>query len=438
MPPQSTANNLQLHFTAHHNWAWMIRKAFSRISKVLDVTIVECHSFKAMPSAKQEPDLRAQYSLFRLDVVTDAGYIETRVRVTSSSLSYMDPKDILFRELREVGGEQYMPPTVLIPSECNIHDLSFRFPSVPALLKAPLGSGGFGLYFVYNKLDIAELMKHHRERALNDEKTMKSVMSTFEAYENNPLCWSLQQLINPIRCTLPAPLPGVYDDISIDSICYMRRSQVRAYVVECEGELYLYDNFEVRFPLWNIDLDKTLQEERTLYEHLTEERYAPRNNLWADEVENECCGVGHGRPYNEQRNKKYTDRFLVREISELMPCQDVVKRCVVNAISLLKSRILDYRRRHNSNQKRDLSLAILGVDLLVSRNKETGNYDAYIVEANNNPAMPADGKRMSSVYHDHLVEFGVSLVALALSHQPHGCDRYSPLNSFTQTFNRIE
>jgi hypothetical protein len=424
--------DLALHFTAHHNWAWMIRKAFSRTSKLLNIDTIECGSFKDLPSTKESSiRVKGQYSLFRLDIATNThrndeenGHSisstvgQNKIRVTSTSLSYMDPKDILFRELIEVNGEQYMPKTILIPTDCDINVLSLTFPSMSALLKAPLGSGGFGLYFVYNKFDIEELMKHHHERAKREEKTMKSVMSSFESYATNPLCWSLQEIINPIRCTLPAPLPGQYDDISLEAICYKRRSQIRAYVVECEGELYLYEHLEVRFPLWNIDLDQTLIQEAELYSNLTNENHIfPREQIWSDEVENECCGKGHGRPYNEQRNKKYTDRFLVREIQELRPCQDVVKDCVINGFSRLKSRILDYRRRHNDAGITECTtLAIMGVDLLVSRNKETGKYEAYMVEANNNPAMPADGKRMSAMYHDHLVEFGVALIGLSLKH----------------------
>lgn len=411
----------ELHFTTHHNWEWMIRKAFSRISKLLDIDTIPCSSFKQLPSTKANPRLKAQYSLFRLDVAKrDSNDVDHKVRVTSTSLSYMDPKDVLLRELIEVHGEKYMPKTVLIPSDCNIHDMpSFSFPSIPALLKAPLGSGGFGLYFVYNTMDIEELMKHHHERAQKDEKTMKSVMSSFETYEKYPLSWSLQELVNPIRCTLPAPLPGQYDDISLDKICYQRRSQIRAYVVECEGELFLYEHLEVRFPLWNIDLDQTLRQESEMYQNCTRDNFIARDFDWSDEVENECCGLGHGRPYNEQRNKKYTDRYLVREIDELRPCQPAVKQCILEAFAKLKHRILDYRRRHNDinvtqDEGRQASLAIMGVDLLVRKDRITGNYEAYIVEANNNPAMPTDGKRMSASYHDHLVEFGVALVALSL------------------------
>ena len=59
-------------------------------------------------------------------------------------------------------------------------------------------------------------------------------------------------------------------------------------------------------------------------------------------------------------------------------------------------------------------LALIGIDLLITKN-EQGAFDARILEVNNNPAMPSPSKhKMSSHYREHLVAFIGDLIELGM------------------------
>ena len=45
----------------------------------------------------------------------------------------------------------------------------------------------------------------------------------------------------------------------------MCKCQIRAYIVLCDNELFLYPTFEVRLPFWDIPLDDVLCEEFALF-----------------------------------------------------------------------------------------------------------------------------------------------------------------------------
>lgn len=462
---------MELYFTTHYNWNWMITAAFQQLTSSSSSPQDDdehsslssssssvyhthyCKNFKQMPTYVLNQATKAGYSLFRVDVLntplmstsTEIDSILARVRVDSPALSFMDPKDVLCRELHTRQVIDVMPDTALIPWDIEDYLDSFSFPAfptLPALLKAPLGSGGFGLYFVYHKEDILQVIHQHRKRAEAERQTLASIQKQ-ECYSKFPLSWSLQAMINPIRCDIPL-LQEDINNPDFHQKTLNRKSQIRVYLVECNGHLYMYDKVEVRFPLWDLDLDQVLKEETASYGQ-GDLLSHPRTNVWSDEVEEECCGKGHARPYNEGRNKKYTDRYLVDEIEELRPCLDPIKNCVRKAFKAMKDRIIQNvdrcefgdvsREQAASTQK--ASMAILGIDLLATQLTD-GSYQAYIVEVNNNPAMPAENKRMSNQYKQHLIEFGMSLILLGIE-KANGmsCQKTSQIETLLSRFSEL-
>jgi hypothetical protein len=98
---------------------------------------------------------KARYALFRIEVseassfLSEHGVREGRIRAvwaTASALEYLDPKDALYREMQASGVHSSMPATALIPWDCDRLDGVPELPAHKCLLKASLGSGGYGLY----------------------------------------------------------------------------------------------------------------------------------------------------------------------------------------------------------------------------------------------------------------------------------------------------
>jgi hypothetical protein len=306
-----------------------------------------------------------------------------------------------------------LPKTILIPWDVldhhsdekpTIYSLVAEFPSSPALLKAPMGSGGFGIYFVYHIDDVIEVLRNHRLRAEKDSTFMASINHQYSK-EDIQLCWSLQELVQPIRCFLPR---NSYLSSDLDLVEH--KTQVRAYVVALDGNLFLYRELETRCPLWDIDLDLTLTTENELNSRRSHSGDRPvRSQGWSDSVEEECCGKGHARPYNEQRNKRLTKRYLLRELPELVPSIHCVLSNVQVCMATLRPLLLEEAGQEAK------TLGIIGIDLLVSHGSKSSDYEVKLVEVNNNPAMPQEDRSMSSAYRQHLATLQKSLIALSLT-----------------------
>ena len=354
-------------------------------------------------------------------------------------------------------------------------------------------------------IDIEHLVYNHRLIAEKKEGFMEDLSKTFYGTSSsNVLCWSLQDVISGVRVNSPTSITsagaaavgcsggtGDADVVTahtsasassavtssirtcVDDVnkAVKRRCQVRVHQVMIKDELFLYNSYEVRLPMWDEDLDGLLEYEYNLYNNNNN-----RNNSngssndynsscknihipqWTNSLENDYCGNGHARPYNEQRNKTETERYLLSELPELQGgCQEAVTSCVRGLFEKLKpvfvSRyhaskmvgpagthaemsnvfdttvILQSLRNPTSSSTscatttaaaaaargiRNLTdAAIIGVDLVLT--KENGEFSAHIVEINNNPAMPSsDGKKMSSKYRDHLSQLVGSMMHLAM------------------------
>jgi hypothetical protein len=445
-------DHMHFHFTSHYNWEWVLKQAVKEIEDEYrskfsydEATNLfrYCEKFSDLPSVlclkASGIKLKVEYSIFRIDLFTSSeGALKKEdflplIRGTSPVFQRTDAKDLFyykaiqqFKKKRSIADADdscyYLPKTILIPwnaleanAGANPREilLSFipTFPSYPAVLKAPMGSGGFGIYFVYHIDDIFEIMKNHLTRAKNDSKFIEKIENLYQNEEIS-LSWSLQEFIQPIKSILPIA-GGANNE--------PQRTQVRAYIIECDSQLYLYKDYEVRCPCWDIPLEETLKEEQERFSK-EENRQQERVDYWEDPVEDECCGRnGYGRPYNEKRNKKLTYRFMISELSELKSSIPIITKNLIDCFQDLKELLLREKQEEEALKKApdssipSVTFAVIGIDLLVSKNA-MGHIEVKIVEVNNHPAMPQQGKLMSSLYLRHLIELQKSFVGLALSH----------------------
>lgn len=157
----------KVHYTTHHNWSWVVSEALLKLSGHTHGTaLVHCDRFRDLPSSQSKAKVKPSYALFRLDIVWNSSEENElswgEVRTRSDIFGFLDPKDSLTRVAQLLNATNCMPATVLIPwnwlgtAKCAgeevvdmRHNIVNMLSTGPKLLKAPLGSGGFGLYFVY-------------------------------------------------------------------------------------------------------------------------------------------------------------------------------------------------------------------------------------------------------------------------------------------------
>jgi hypothetical protein len=513
------SENATVHYTAHHNWAWVLAEAIRHISiEQSDGTPVPtylCSRCKELPSQRDLHDkkIKVKYALFRLEIVrtslTNIPVGKTlfpttaSVWATSPAFAFLDPKDALFRELQLRNCGHLMPKTTLLhwdlTDACDIGDL----PSVPALLKASLGSGGFGLYFVYDQNDVLSIIKAHADRA----KTFDGFMDSLRRDHNGNIpCWSLQSLLKSYRvvgeCSvsqenqLSSSHNTVKDALKYPSRSLTKRCQIRVYVVSCGLHLYMYDTYEARLPSWNIDLEGVLtaasptqgvslntttttttsqSNERMTQEVISDTQESldslgesAEETMTVDEFETYCCSGGNARPYNQDRNKSITERFIFEELPDLEFAKETVGNCVRDAMKALHVPILHQMNANsqvanpsevgvihgsdsgrlqnltsiekftlsdklqdgcisNLDDKSPTEMAICGIDIMLEsvENDFIGEeekfsksskpeFRAFILEVNNNPAMASNGKLMSIKYRKHLIQFVKNSLLLGL------------------------
>lgn len=510
--------NSTVHYTAHHNWAWVLVEAIRHISieqsSGTPVPTYLCSRCKELPSQRDRHDkkIKIKYALFRLEIgktshenlsVAQTVFATTASAwATSPAFAFLDPKDALYRELQLRNCDHLMPKTTLLrwdlTNTCDIGDL----PSVPALLKASLGSGGFGLYFVYDQNDVLSIIKAHADRARAFAGFLDSLRRD---HNGNIPCWSLQSLLKSYRVVrewsasqedqLSSSQNTVKDALKHSSRSSTKRCQIRVYVVSCGLHLYMYDTYEARLPSWNIDLEGVLTaapfaqgvslNTTTTTTSQSNERMTPEiisdtqdsldslgdsaeETMTVDEFETYCCSGGNARPYNQDRNKSVTERFVFEELPDLEFAKETVGNCVRDAMKALKIPIShqmnvnsqggdpsevgvihgsDHSRLQNltsiekstlsdelqdtcSNNLDDKSpteMAICGIDLMLEivENDFIGEeekflksskpeFRAFILEVNNNPAMASNGKLMSMKYRSHLIQFVKNTLLLGL------------------------
>jgi hypothetical protein len=149
-----------VHYTAHYNWAWVVSGAVDTLRAEIHADEVECHDrFRDLPSCKAAVGkVKATYALFRLDIANSGQMVTHMVRTRSDMFGFLDPKDSLARICQLMNATHFMPGSILIPwnwtnggpEDPLAVQIRASLKVGPKLLKAPLGSGGFGLYFVYS------------------------------------------------------------------------------------------------------------------------------------------------------------------------------------------------------------------------------------------------------------------------------------------------
>ena len=165
----------------------------------------------------------------------------------------------------------------------------------------------------------------------------------------------------------------------------------------CIGALDIFvhsEAVEVRLPDWK----------KTGGEEVDEDA-----QVAADSAEFEGGAV----PYNKDRDKTATSRYLLSELPELRDSKQAIIERVSEAARKLfnHSEKGDACKRDNEQDQGKHNMAVVGVDLLVEA--DTGI--VFILEFNNNPAMPQRGKhRMSEAYKQSLVQLSSDLMALGL------------------------
>jgi hypothetical protein len=414
---------MELHFTAHYNWQWVVAAAHEGLRQdfpALFTLVNDCKGFRMLPSM-QGVKAKPEYSLIRVDLMTDSETLASnlkkkKIRMTSQGFADLDPKDALFRRLLDTDANDCMPRSVLLAWNCDEEALPKHLDEVPTMLKAPMGSGGFGLYYVYHPRDIFPLLRNHRIRAEKEPNFMENLLKSYHGAQPS---WSLQEVITSVKGT-PPPSPSTSSSATLseeESLGHKRRTQIRVYVVICEHQLYVYDGIEVRMPLWDCDIDEVLQRESAQYstDGVDVNDYDTGRRPWSDPVEEECCGEGRARPYNEQRNKKETTRYMLEEIPELIHARKDILACTTRAFQAMAPSIL----QRDTADADEVRMAVVGVDLLVTLHattpeNPTPSFRAVMVEVNNNPAMPGVNKQMSEQYRQHLVTMVSSIIQLGV------------------------
>ena len=407
-------------YTVHPNWKWVVQESLSSESPG---PVVYMESPRDLPSQKRgegekggdservgkQRRQRFAYALFRYELVHDqtstTAQMTTDAWATSLAFANLDAKDALYRALSNANAAHLMPKTYLLRYDlASIEGMPENLPSMPcSILKAALGSGGDCLFFVRSKSAILDVITDHKRKAESFPGFIESLVREYGAVP----AWSLQAYHIPL---------------CIDWFGKRRRSQFRVYCVYSQlpkKAVYIYNQVEVRLPEWNIDLDSLLG--------ITSEK---RLN---DGHDFDLC-----RPYNEGRNKTLTDRVTLMEISkqlelelglmegESTKLQDKILSHVLHTMQALQEQIisnvkppeeLPFPVSSSSTSFTSLSdlsrneVAVVGIDILLS---STGQ--PYILEFNNNPAMPQQHKRMSDAYKEHLINLMSSIKKLVCHH----------------------
>ena len=570
-----------LHYTSHHNWSWVLDGAIRQLCSdqgKLNITSRICARYRDLPSQcsinNSGKRSRIKYALFRVEMTGNVdskgedislegsgSAVYRSVWATSLAFAFLDPKDALYRHLKSQNANHLMPKTILLDWDVNnINDID-NLPSSPALLKAALGSGGFGLYFVNNKQDVLSIIRKHADRARSYPGFLDSLRSD---YGGNVPSWSLQALINSYRSNgisndsrnikasiktekasnvpsssnsnvieVEAEVSVVNDNISANKMVLestnnpnpilsnCKRCQIRVYAV-CKGNhLYMYKTFEARLPSWDIDLDVVLKNPTSGFqiipsdtvstlesddvrapELIDEDKIDEKNNeddekydenyedegekerkvLTVEEFEEYCCKSSGARPYNKDRNKSVTDRFIVDELNELLCAKDIIGTTVRDAMKALKIPILEHlensiggaissdqiestnksenngtnnskngstndSKNESKNESESCSsssdkssnthqeMAIAGIDLMLEISSENNEKNttqertpvltASILEINNNPAMAGESKTMSVKYKEHLITFAKNILLLGLDNEECNSEHYN-------------
>lgn len=496
---------MSLHYTSHPNWEWVIRAALleyygacsvgyeskniNRNEETCIFKLIREKCMKDLPSQLRVcpgKKRKSTYSLFRIELSQNnaqKNVISHCCWMSGQMFGYLDAKDALYKHLKvqedvilcSIGKEHVnekskptnaMPATVLLPwdyepdphinsDSSSVVEYGFDLPSTPTcLLKAALGSGGFGIYFIHNKEQVLDILRRDAKAARASDYFIPSLMKDHGGIVPQ---WSLQQYIESVR---------VFPD---RARCQFRVYAISVYNLDTNTcRMYIYDTVEVRVPRWDIELDDIVcrvDEKNDTNSALSCSKDVDllgSGDLMAETSKNSPM------EYNEHRNKAKTYRYVLEEMPPIEPAafdasrgggnsksnqpplfmkKDVfhqrVKQTLLdlkpsfeeNLEQNLKKKLLDYcepfpvdevesectcdpdplARQNTSNKSNPILLSITGIDLMLTQ-ASPSELRPYVIEFNNNPAIPPANKLMTEAYRTHLVELVGSLLHLGGLH----------------------
>ena len=363
-----------LSYRVHHNWRWVFELAMDQLQQ--DYTF-NMTSTKGLPS--KQFNLPRRYALFQIEWIPNGHSQIQALWITSPLFEEIDAKDQLYAIFNEY--RSAMPPTLLLPWDLSDESL-IEWNDYPALLKAPLGSGGNSLYFVNSPKDVISIVKSHAHQAASIPQFLDSLRMQYHRIPS----WSLQKVVNSIRF-------------------HQQKCQFRVYLIALKDQIFAYHQVEVRLPLWD-------------------DQPSDSNASVALVFDQKMCQNSTALPYNHKRNKTETKRFVLEELRDLPTdvIQQNIKQLMKDAFSILAQYFQHLYRKYESESSSHTStlnlrqLAIAGVDIMVDEDCRP-----YIVELNNNPAMPASSKQMSFAYRSHLIRFVKDIILFGIDGDEHDC-----------------
>ena len=410
---------LELVYTVHHCWQALFEESLLRWESARYVSRRKVQHCRDLPSSYILKEKKQQYALFRVEALDLESGNHRSTHASSKVFEYLDPKDATYRE-----APSSLPPTMLIAWDATANDEdvlnkieqfinsygngvgSIDMATIPPdvrkiskrsrlLLKAALGAGGFGLYFISNAKDCLDVIQGHRDFANKQDGFIDRLRRDYGEVPK----WSLQALVHPVQV--------LYDG-------ELRKSQVRAYACAVNDKVFLYNLHEVRLPIW---AKATASE--------SDDHASTR--VKDMEVENELCGTSNAIPYNQGRLKVETMRLMLSECKELSTADRDIHACAkrfIESCAGLHSRLQTMRKTGDfvaninpSENWTHSSMGILGIDLIVSyKDSSRTAFDVFVLEANCNPALPQPSKHlMSEAYRSHICKLCENMVNLGLA-----------------------
>eukprot|EP00978_Attheya_sp_CCMP212_P010251 scaffold24666_cov49-Attheya_sp.AAC.3 len=371
------------------------------------------------------PKLRNHPCTLRVEI-TDNSESPLRMAVhgTSAAFDGLEDKDELVRTIQRCRCEELniSPTSILIKwdvtkDECN-NVVGSRLPSLHdhedtnnntntagtepdiAVLKAPLGSRGEGIYFVGSIDEMYEIIEANRDKTYEaGQDFLENIIAT----KGRIPSWVLQAEIRP---------PLLITD--------GRKFHIRTYVVVVEKlyhedmiDVYMYNRHEVR-----IAAERVSDQESIVADSL---------GLTGSKQRGRLAHITNGA------SSELTERVLLQDVEELMAMnmQDKVNTFVAQAFGrhfvpdmirrvARQEQMVQQAAARNASPSSSSSssaaatpfptskFAMAGVDLMVTKDGRL-----YLLEVNNNPAAPP-AHLTKDPFADHLVGYMTDLVGLVL------------------------
>jgi hypothetical protein len=358
------------------NWRWVFEETFRGL-EARDSSITYTPSDELPSKSLSLPrELTKPHAIFRFERREANGLIRA-VWCSSSLLDHLNAKDSLYETFLRLSPDSIvtaMPHTQLLPWDTTHADAIDM--SAPVILKASLGSAGYGLYYVETADDVIEILRNHADKARAEPHFLDNLIRD----HGRVPYWSLQSLVDSVR------------------VAGGEKCQFRVHVVMRGERLFMYDDVEVRITVWSEDDDNNDQGDDK-----------PRDDSLMD-FDNAMVGSGGGRPYNRNRDKRRTGRFLLEEVEGLrgLGLSGRIRELMHSSFETLRPSITERIDRQEAIPGLELTqLAVAGVDVMVDQ-----DYRPWIIELNNPPAMPKLSADMSAGYRAHLLVMMERLMAL--------------------------